>query len=124
MELIIPFETKWKRCDHITLLVMADDVPVGTCMVDIGKQGEDAGKAFLWNLQVDMWYRKRGFGRHLLETAIELAKNRGCSEMRLEWFVGDSPRWVLHWYERNGFQECAFSRDIVQMRLDLEGGEQ
>ena len=121
---IIPFETKWAENDHITLLAMEDDSPVGTCMVDICKHGEDAGKAFLWNLQVEKRSRKKNFGSFLLNIAIGRARDKGCSEIRLVWRSIDSPEWVLRWYERKGFNECSFGKGIVEMRLDLKGGEE
>ena len=121
---LIYFDTKWDADNHTTIMVMIDGKPVGTCMVDHCNKGEHKGQALLWNLQVQKRYRRKGIGYALLDKAIQCAEEKGCSEIRLVWRSVDSPEWVLRWYERKGFDECAFGNGIVEMRLVLKGGEE
>lgn len=112
---IVTFDTRWEEDDHTTLMAMRGDVPVGTCMVDYDKKG----KALLWNLQVSKGHRHDGIGKILLDKAVICARESRCAEIHLVWRKCDSPEWVMRWYERNGFDECAFGRGIVEMKKIL-----
>ena len=112
---IVTFDTIWNEDNHTTLMAMHGDKPVGTCMVDYDKKG----KALLWNLQVSTGHRQEGIGKTLLDKAVICARESRCAEIHLVWRKVDSPEWVMRWYERNGFDECAFGRGIVEMKKIL-----
>jgi len=116
---IITFDTKWKADNHTTIVAMLGDKPVGTCMVDCPNDLLHKGQAMLWNLQVSKGHRQEGIGNVLLDKAIQCAKLSGCKELHLVWRRCDSPDWVLWWYRRKGFDECAFSRDVIEMRKKI-----
>ena len=93
------------------------DNPIGTAMVEYG--GDNKMNAYLWNLQVLKDCRKRGVGNVLLSYAVADANMRGCKDITLEWFKADSQKWVVRWYERNGFDTCEFGDGIVKMKKIL-----
>ena len=116
---VITYETQWQDDNRITIMAMYGDKPVGTCMVDFSNDKEHKGQALLWNLQVSKGHRQEGIGQILLGKAVQCAKLSGCKELHLVWRKCDSPEWVMRWYERNGFDECAFGRGIVEMKKIL-----
>jgi ribosomal-protein-alanine N-acetyltransferase len=62
---------------------------------------EAAGEAEILNLAVGADWRRRGIGRHLMETALEGAKARGVGRVFLE--VRESNTGARAFYSRLGF---------------------
>lgn len=58
--------------------------------------------ARIYSLAIDPEWRGRGLGRTLLESCIEQARQRGCSEIRLEVSTGNLP--ALRLYAQTGFE--------------------
>jgi GNAT superfamily N-acetyltransferase len=70
--------------------------------------GEYNIEAWLFSLWVDEDSRKSGLGKQLRELAEQIAHERGCKTVCLEWSKREAPYWVREWYERNGYKIRAF----------------
>lgn len=66
--------------------------------------------ALIYALWVDESHRGHEVGAHLLEAAEAQAKKHCAKSVALEWDNSDTPKWVLHWYEKLGYEERAFGR--------------
>lgn len=82
-------------------------------------RGEDKIKAYIWALWVAPSARKKGIATELLSKAEEIAKAQGEPFVWLEWDDADSDRFVLEWYQRNGYEEVAFGTHNVLLRKAL-----
>lgn len=79
----------------------------GFCKVNVYDEGFRK-VAELYDLIVFPAYRGRGYGRMLLEAAVEAASKLRCDVLVL-W--PDSEDWVLEWYKRYGFRQDASYRN-------------
>jgi GNAT superfamily N-acetyltransferase len=77
--------------------------------------GEYNIEAWLFSLWVDEDSRKSGLGKQLRELAEQIAHERGCKTVCLEWSSREAPYWVREWYERNGYKIKAFRGDASFM---------
>jgi ribosomal-protein-alanine N-acetyltransferase len=68
-----------------------------------------AGEAHLLNICVDKQYQGQGVGQFILQTMIELAKNKKVHTIFLE--VRPSNRTALELYLKNGFNEIGTRKD-------------
>jgi GNAT superfamily N-acetyltransferase len=66
------------------------------------------GTAWIWALYVDVHYRKKGLATEYLNVLESIAKREGHKSVFLEWELKNSPRWVLEWYERMGYEVKEF----------------
>ena len=57
--------------------------------------------ALIENVVTDKSYRNRGYAKALMQSAIEIAKNRGCYKIML--LTGAKSESVLSFYEKCGF---------------------
>jgi ribosomal protein S18 acetylase RimI-like enzyme len=73
--------------------------------------GEHNIESFLFSLWVDEDSRKNGLGKQLMEMAEQIARERGCKTICLEWSSREAPYWVREWYERNGYKIKALRGD-------------
>lgn len=115
-----PENTILRKGGHI-LMVYADDEPVG-CVALVPMAG---GVFELSKMAVSPRFRGRGFGRRLLEHAIEKAKAIGATSL----FLGSSTKLhdAVHLYESVGFRHVPpetlppnpYTRADVFMRLEL-----
>ena len=96
------------------------DFPVGIIEVTTFHAGKRKGTAYIWNLHVNDECRGKGYGQHLLDTAIREAVKKGCHTAELDWSSLDSPEWVLRWYLRQGFTEAEFGNKNVLLRKELK----
>lgn len=122
MTYIRNYEIRWHNVNNniISLCEIGKYIPCGVVEVSVFKEGEQKGEAYIWNLHVRESMRGKGYGRQLLEKAIEVAFDAGCTKATLEWDIKDSPQWVLDWYVRNGFEEKEFGRGYAHMEKTLE----
>lgn len=82
-------------------------------------RGDDRVKAYIWALWVEPTARKKGTATALLRKAEEIAKAQGEPFVWLEWEDADSDRFVLEWYQRNGYEEVAFGQHNSLLRKAL-----
>ncbi|MBD5306540.1 MAG: GNAT family N-acetyltransferase [Bacteroides sp.] len=94
----------------------------GNCQLDIYPDGHvDGGvKACIHNLWVEEECRKSGAATALMNTAEELARRAGVDAVYLEWDSRDTPRWVLEWYRRRGYDEVEFGCLGCLMKLTFK----
>ena len=95
-------------------MLITDEQNHGSVHVCIPKKAEDRpahgrADALIHNLWVDEQHRGHGVAKRLLETAEKEARHHGVKSVALAWEKVDSPLWVLHWYERLGYDEAEFS---------------
>ncbi len=111
------YSTEWTDTDNtvISLYEKGNTQQIGIVEVTVFKTGERQGEAYVWNLHVKDELRGRGYGRALLSEAYDVAMLAGCKTVTLEWDEKDSPRWVLDWYVREGFDEREFGRGCAFM---------
>ena len=84
------------------LLAHVEDVPVGLVSVALAPTSQGSGLfAWLDDLYVRPAHRRLGLGRLLVESAIERARARGASEIRLAAAMGDAG--VVALYRDAGF---------------------
>lgn len=109
-------ETRWE-CDPFAVCARRDDRVVG---VATGWTG--LGVAFLSELLVAPAFRSEGVGSHLLATAEDLARRRGCRTLALRTEAGSRAAafYVARgWSVEATFSEWLAGRDFVQLRRDL-----
>lgn len=105
--LILTYATEWSEKDHVTMVVLDGKKMVGIAMIDF--YGVNKKSAFFWNMHVAPDCRRMGIATHLMKKAEEIAAERGCRKLSLEWDVLDSPQWVQQWYSRQGFNSSLCS---------------
>jgi GNAT superfamily N-acetyltransferase len=69
---------------HISLRRQAITIPAvpGQAATGINRQGQPLEELFVQTFAVDEAYRRRGYGRVLQISAVELARDAGCYQMR------------------------------------------
>ncbi|WP_407271674.1 GNAT family N-acetyltransferase [Radiobacillus sp. PE A8.2] len=67
-----------------------------------GDQFTEQVHAFIYEIYVLPNYRKKGIGKVLLQSAMDLCKQRGYQEIRLNVFAKNSAKLI---YERLGFED-------------------
>lgn len=103
---------KWRKGRHVDADAARD--PEGIFVLEVG--GETAGYISTWqdreagighipNLVLGPQYRGRGFGRRLLEFALERFRNSGLSHAKIETLTQNPVG--MHLYESVGFKEIA-----------------
>lgn len=101
------------------VLVFTDDASV---QLELFKepQGEFHISAYIFALWVDPSARNRGIATALLDRVEQIAKERGCKSIFLEWDKRDTSTDILEWYERRGYNERAFNshKSLLEKRLD------
>ena len=97
----------------LDLCVIADEY--GTVTLEHYKAPVDCVQNYICNLSVDHHLRGKGHGRKLLQQAEKIAWAKGFEDVYLEWDSRDTPKWVLNWYLRNGYEEV--KRNIYKRLL-------
>ena len=117
------FRTQWADCDNVTVSLFARDDPetqIGIVELKLYKQASIyPGTAYIWNLWVEEAYRRQLHGQRLLTEALQIVRQYGYHTAELDWDVRDSPRWVLLWYERQGFRIEKFSKTYVLLKMEI-----
>ncbi|NLG51731.1 MAG: GNAT family N-acetyltransferase [Chloroflexi bacterium] len=75
---------------------------------------------FIWNILIDIDYRRRGLGRTLIERAIAWARQNNLRALCLETQTNNLP--AIRFYRRMGFFLSGVRADLYTNR-DLERGE-
>jgi GNAT superfamily N-acetyltransferase len=91
--------------DGTTVLICeAGCVPVSTCMLVVCPNFSRAGRPFalIENVVTDRKHRRRGYGRKLIERAIEIAHQHGCYRVTL--LTGSQREETLRFYEASGMR--------------------
>lgn len=88
------------------LVVEHEDCLVATCLLSITRNLTRGGRPFavLENVVTHEAYRKKGFGKRVVEAAVEVAEARDCYKVML--LTGTEQEWKLSFYE-----DCGFDRD-------------
>lgn len=94
--------------DHVRFLIASSK---GSVQLELyaEKQEEFGGTAFIFGLWVEPQYRRQSVATSLLKCAEDLAMQEGHSSVCLEWYEDTTPRAILYWYMRNGYNDKAFS---------------
>lgn len=100
----------WKESIRI---LITDEQHHGSVQAFIPNLNEDKpldgeADALIYSLWVDEAHRGREVAKHLMEAVERELKRCGISTVAISWDGRDSPRWVLHWYKKLGFEEKAF----------------
>lgn len=95
--------------DSIRILV-TDEQHHGSIQAFIPHRTEDRpldgeADALIYSLWVDERHRDRGLAKLLMETVERELKRCGIANVAISWDGRDSPKWVLQWYERLGYEE-------------------
>lgn len=73
---------------------------------------------YVSGLHVDRLKRREGYGKELLVFVERIARNKGCSNIRLTVELGS---WMYEWYKRLGFSFLKYSSDnYVWMEKKLQ----
>jgi len=95
------FTTEWADTKNVVVsLYEADDPQVQIGIIEVHLfRGESKykGEAYIWNLWVNEGYRRKGYGRALLNDALDLAMLNGCRVATLECDLRSSPKWLFDW---------------------------
>lgn len=98
--------------DSVRILI-TDEQHHGSVQVFIPNSVEDRlldgeADALVYSLWVDEAHRGCEVAKHLMEAAERELKRCGIATVAILWDGCDSPQWVLHWYERLGYEGKAF----------------
>lgn len=100
-------EQKWH---DETRLVITDESERGSVQVSIPTSGITRGQicaeAYIFCLWVDIPFRGKGVGTHLIDLAIKEIKKRNLRSVSLEYDSRDSQSRVLKWYKKLGLTEA------------------
>ena len=113
------YQTRWNDKDNFIFIGGRGSRIMACIEMTVFKEGDHKGEAYLWNLHVDEQYRLCGFGRELIDCALESARIFNCTRATLEWDIKDSPQWVFDWYTRLGFEEKKFGKGCAWMEKKL-----
>lgn len=116
------YATDWPDCTNIVLMLHPQGdqrQTVGIIEVHCRKTGERQGEAYLWNLYVEPDHRRHGLAHLLLQSAEQEARSHRSHTAMLEWELRESPRWVLDFYTRQGYDEREFGKDSAWLAKKL-----
>lgn len=102
--------------DVFPYAVWAGDQVVGFLLIDID---EDEKRYMIWRVMIDQAQQGKGYGRSVLETVIDLAKQHPvCDHVRADYVKGNDK--MAHLLTDLGFE--AFDQDEREIftKLDLE----
>jgi GNAT superfamily N-acetyltransferase len=91
--------------DGVTIFISdIDGIAAATCMLVVCPNFSRSGRPFalIENVVTHRAYRKRGYGRQLVEHAIEAARQHGCYRVTL--MTGSRREETLHFYESAGLR--------------------
>lgn len=92
----------------------------GSVQVELyAEEQEWGGTAFLYALWVGKSWRRQGIAKDLMAQAEREVKRRGHKSITLEWKLQDTPREILDWYERLGYEQKEFGDGYSLMRKKL-----
>ena len=105
--------------DSIRILV-TDEQHNGSIQAFIPYRTEDRpldgeADALIYSLWVDERHRGSGVAKILMETVESELKRCGIVTVAISWDGRDSPKWVLQWYERLGYEEKALGRECCTL---------
>lgn len=97
----------------------------GSVMLDIIKPNAIRRNytALIWGLWVTEEARQFGLATELLSKAEEISASLNQKEVALEWDRRDTPKWVLHWYNRRGYSERYSNECSIMLFKKLKGGK-
>lgn len=105
---------QWNR--HVRKLIMMHH---GTATVQLSMYEDEFGAnnvtAEIYALWVNEEVRKQGYATALMDKAEEIARRNGHKAVYLYWTQLDTPRWVLDWYYRRGYEAVGFSKHKVEL---------
>mmetsp|Transcript_7328 Transcript_7328/g.16232 ORF Transcript_7328/g.16232 Transcript_7328/m.16232 type:complete len:158 (+) Transcript_7328:3-476(+) len=107
------------RCGQLLLCMDGDEV-AGCVRCEIDPKF--TGVAHIGMLCVRRSCGKQGFGRRLLDFAVDTAHSAGCTEVDLEilqprdW-IHETKSWLATWYSSVGFEFTGESRELVDPGL-------
>lgn len=116
------YATDWPDSTNIVIMLhpLGDQrQTAGIIEVHCRKAGERQGEAYLWNLYVEPDHRRHGCAHLLLQAAEQEARRHQCHTATLEWELRESPRWVLDFYTRLGYDEREFGKDNAWLAKKL-----
>jgi GNAT superfamily N-acetyltransferase len=93
------------RHDGVTIFLCEfDGIAVGTCMLVVCPNFSRSGRPFalIENVVTHREYRRRGYGRQLVEHAVEAARQQGCYRVTL--MTGSRREETLRFYESAGLR--------------------
>lgn len=109
---------KWNR--HVRKLIMMRH---GTATVQLSMYEDEFGPhdvtAEIYALCVNEEVRKQGYATALMDKAEEIARKNGHKAVYLYWSQLESPRWVLDWYYRRGYEAVGFSKHKIELNKKL-----
>ena len=105
--------------DSIRILV-TDEQHHGSIQAFIPHRAEDRpldgeADALIYSLWVDERHRGRGAAKHLMEAVESELKRCGVETVAISWDGRDSPKWVLQWYERLGYEAKALGHQCCTL---------
>ena len=109
--------------DSIRILV-TDEKHQGSIQAFITYRAEDRplegeADALIYSLWVDERHRGSGVAKILMETVESELKRCSIVTVAISWDGRDSPKWVLQWYERLGYDEKALGRECCTLLIRL-----
>ena len=105
--------------DSIRILV-TDEQHHGSIQAFVPHRTEDRpldgeADALIYALWVDELHRGHKVAKLLMETVESELKRCGVATVAISWDGRDSPKWVLHWYERFGYEEKALGHQCCTL---------
>ena len=109
--------------DSIRILV-TDEQHNGSIQAFIPHLTEDRpldgeADALIYSLWVDERHRGNKVAKHLMEAVEKELKYCGVETVAISWDGRDSPKWVLQWYERLGYEKKVLGHQCCTLLKQL-----
>jgi len=72
--------------EHHLLVGIVDGEPIGFLWLRIPPAGGESVDAFIYNVEVDVQHRGKGYGRGMMQSAEDYARGQGATALRLHVF--------------------------------------
>ena len=115
---------QYQHWEDSNRILVTDEQHHGSIQAFIPHRTEDRpldgeADALIYALWVDVQHRGHKVAKLLMETVESELKRCGVATVAISWDWRDSPKWVLQWYERLGYEEKVLGHQCCTLLKQL-----